>query len=124
MSEKRNELRRELAALAGESQRYIQAKRRRTAAIRGVRVFLPLLVLVPALWLALAVVLTLATGGVSGGWPWWIVVLTLLLPAVAVLLGILLVSMQPVDRRDALAAIDRELGLEDRLVTEIGRAHV
>ncbi len=112
-----SELRNELDALSGEAERFIKAKRRRAAAVIGVKRFLPLVIVVPALWLMLSVVLHLGTGGVSGGWPWWIVILTVLLPAGCIFLVVAMAAMQPVDRRDALAALDQELGLEDRLVT-------
>lgn len=117
MTRSHTELRRELDSLCSEAQRAIGAQRQRTAAVRGVRFFFPLLVLVPALWLILLIGFGSNVVGLAGVSAGWIALITVAVLFAAVLIVYLAAGTVRVDRRDALAAIDQELGLEDRLVT-------
>jgi hypothetical protein len=112
----RKVLRRELDELCRESQRYIKAKRRRSAAIRGFEQALPFLIVVPAAWLGLRLLMGVS-GGLSSVSGWWVIPATLIVPLCLVLFAMISSALARIDRRDALAAIDQELGLEDRLVT-------
>ncbi len=109
------ELRTQLDSLCQESARYIRATRRRTAIARSLQRSMPWLVLVPALWLVLLAALSFGDG--HGPAAIWVLPATLAVPVAFVLFAVLSSAMASVDRRDALATIDQQLGLEDRLVT-------
>ncbi len=111
-TQQRDALRRELDELSREAQRYIKSKRRRSALIRAVELSMPGLLLVPAAWLVLRIMLGLAA--VSG---WWVLFATLSIPLALLLFAVASVIFEDIEQRDALAAIDAELGLADRLAT-------
>ena len=117
-------LRGELDALCNEAGRFIRAARRRSALTRGLRCAVPTLLWVPAAWLAIVIVSAAASGGAVPQMGWWIVPATLAIPALVVLFALFAASTISVDRRDALATLDKQLGLEDRLVTAEEFLHV
>ena len=117
MSEPRAGLRQELDSLSREAGRAIRSQRRRAAAVWSFKLFLPLMMLVPAVWLILLIGFGTIFDGLSDVSIGWIVVIAVLFLAAAVLVAVIAAGTSKVDRRDSLAVLDRELGLEDRLVT-------
>ncbi len=110
--ELRERLRRELDELQRNTARVIRAARARTALARGIDRALPLLVLVPIAWIALRLL-----GGGAEVDGLLLLPATLLIPALSVLALVLLAFFREVDSPAALALLDRELELEDRLQT-------
>jgi len=108
----RERLRPELDSLQRSSARAIRAARARTALARGIDRALPLLVLVPVAWILLR---WLGGEGLADGL--LLLPATVLVPAAVVGAGVLSTILRAVERRDALASLDRELDLEDRLQT-------
>ncbi len=108
---------RELDELTREATRHIKGARVRSAFTTGVRQSLPFLLFVPAVWLGLRALSAVFGGGLEALAGWWVVPATLLVPMGLVLVTVVSAVFAPVDRADALAAIDHELGLADRLVT-------
>lgn len=110
-------LRRELDELTREATRHIRGARVRSSLTTGVRQALPFLLFVPAVWLGLRAISAPFGGGLEELAGWWVVPATLLVPMGLLLVNVVSASFAVVERRDALAAIDQELGLADRLVT-------
>jgi hypothetical protein len=110
-------LRRELDELTREATRHIKGARVRSAFTAGVRQALPFMLFVPAVWLGLRALSGLSGAGLDQLAGWWVVPATLLVPLGLLLVAVVSALFAVVERRDALAAIDQELGLADRLVT-------
>ncbi len=110
------DLRRELDSLCLEAQHHIKGVRRQRAANRALQLALPCLLLVPFLWLVLRLVMG-AYGEQLTLSAWWIVPASLVLPLLVLGSAVLSASFAVIDRRDALATLDQELGLQDRLVS-------
>jgi len=102
----------ELDGLARGAAAGLRGKWRGDALADGVDRALPFAVVVPLLWL-----LGLGTGALDGLPRWWVLPATLLAPGLYLALLVLRAQLRPVADRDALAELDRELGLEDRLLT-------
>ena len=112
-----SELRRELTELAREASHTLRRGRRRGAAARALDTTLPFLPVVPAAWLMLLIAANIGGGGLQGV-PWWsIALVTLAVPTLTFTGMVLAATWRRVERRDALSLLDRELGLEDRLLT-------
>ena len=111
-SARRDGLRRELDQLAASAAKSIRAKRRRDAWSRGIDGALPFAVVVPLLWL-----LALGTGWLEGAPRGWVLLATALAPLAWLAGRVLRAQLAPVEERDALAVLDRECGLEDRLLS-------
>ncbi|MCB9913975.1 MAG: hypothetical protein H6828_02360 [Planctomycetes bacterium] len=114
---RRRVLRRELDELCREAQGGLRRARRRRALVRGLEQAVPFLLVVPAAWLVLRLVIALSGSSLGSLSGWWAVPATLVVPLCTVAFAWLSGGLARVERKDALAALDHELGLADRLLT-------
>jgi hypothetical protein len=116
MGQSHGALRQELDSLCQEAQQAILKVRRRRALHSAMQLALPSMLLVPFLWLVLRIAMGVSgeQANISG---WWVIPASLLIPACVLGSAALSASFAKVSRRDALATLDQELELEDRLVT-------
>lgn len=108
----RDQLSAQLGELASQAATAIRRKRRKEAMADGIDRALPFMVVVPLLWL----------GALGMGWlefvtRGWVLIAALALPTLFLFVQMLRAHLQQIDDRDALAILDRELKLEDRLLT-------
>lgn len=109
---RRSELAAELDSLAEHTANSIRSKRGREMWARSLDLACWLLLVVPALW-----ILGLATGALANAPRALVIPLTIAVPFGALLWRWAGAHYREVDDRDALAVLDQELGLEDRLLT-------